>query len=437
MMNKYVSYWFFAICLMRADVVSGDALSMQNTSTETTVAVGSCPSLTLEQAIQNALANNRALAVTRMRVEEAKARMVQAGLWPNPELELGGRFDDAFSNEGEYTYAAAINQPFSVSGRIGARKNVAQVHIERAQADVRDQERLTAAAVRTEFAELFAVKEQVKLQTFLVGLNDELLAAAQTTLGRGQAAEKDINAILISRQQSAQRLTRLKIQERSRLLQLNKLMGQPPQDEFIMEGKLTLPPRPDLSAFTLKQALQQRPDYAAAQLDVILAQAEQGLTKAERFEDWRIGVGYEQEQSSPHSSQPVEFVSLKLTVPLPVFDRKQGRLLETIAMGARTQKSVESVRIQIGQELTDAMNREKMLASLLESYQDGLLERTEDQLKRVEDGYRNGLTGMLDIIQSRQQFNDLKSSYIDTLRDYELALISLDSATGTMEKPKP
>ena len=433
-MNNHAYFWLFAFCLTGADIAPGDEYDGMGTSME----ANSRPSLTLEQAIQSALDNNRELAVARVRVEEARARRVQAGLWPNPELELGGRSDNAFNNEGEYTYAASVNQPFSVSGRIGARKSMAQVSIEQTQAEVRDLECRTAAAVRTEFAELFAIKEQAKLQKFLVGLNDDLLAATQTALARGQTAEKDLNTILIARQQSAQRLTRIEIQERSRLLQLNKLMGQTSQAEFILEGGLTLPPRPDLSAFTLKQALQQRSDYAAARLDVILAQAEQGLMKTERFEDWRVGVGYEQEQTSSSGTQPSKFVSLKLTVPLPVFDRKQGRILETLAKANRTQKTVESVRIQIGQELADALNREKMLASLLESYQGGLLNRAEDQLKRVEDGYRNGLTGMPDVIQTRQQFNDLKSSYIDILRDYQLALIDLDSAMGTaMKELKP
>jgi len=44
---------------------------------------------------------------------------------------------------------------------------------------VADLERRTAGEVRTEFAELYAVEEQTKLQTFLIGLNEELLTATQ------------------------------------------------------------------------------------------------------------------------------------------------------------------------------------------------------------------------------------------------------------------
>ena len=91
----------------------------------TSVSVFAEQSLTLDAALQSALANNRELAAARVRVEEAKARLQQAGLWPNPELELDGRFDNAFRDEGQHNLSVGINQPFSVSGRIGAQKGVA------------------------------------------------------------------------------------------------------------------------------------------------------------------------------------------------------------------------------------------------------------------------------------------------------------------------
>ena len=48
----------------------------------------------------------------------------------------------------------------------------------------------------------------------------------------------------------------------------------------------------------------------------------------------------------------------------------------------------------------------------------------------VEDGYRQGLTSIVEVIQSRQQFAELKSSYIDTLAEYQRAVIDLEIAAG-------
>ena len=72
----------------------------------------------------------------------------------------------------------------------------------------------------------------------------------------------------------------------------------------------------------------------------------------------------------------------------------------------------------------------KSLASLLESYTPDILEKAEANVKLVEDGYRQGLSGIVEVIQSRQQFAELKSSYIDTLKDYQQAIIDLEIASG-------
>jgi outer membrane protein, heavy metal efflux system len=390
-------------------------------------------SLTQAAAVQAALANNRELAVTRARVEEAKARLQQAGLWPNPELELDGRFDSAFSTEGQHGFAATLNQPFSVSGRIGAQKGVARVDIERTFAEVADLERRVVGEVRRSFTEYLAIDEQIGLQKFLIGLNEELLKATNAALERGQVSEKDVNAIQIALQQARQRQKVLETQRRSRLLELNRLMGQPAEQQFVTAGELHLQVLADMSAFTLDKALARRPDFAVAQFDVVLARSEQRLVRAERFEDWRIGAGYEREQSVVEGAPPQsvdQFIGLKLSIPLPLFDRKQGRIRETVALEDRAQKTVEALKLQIGQELADAQQRVKTLAPLLESYTPEILKRAEDNIKLVENGYRQGQVSIVEVIQSRQQFAELKSSYIDTLRDYELARIDLEIASG-------
>ncbi|MBI5942735.1 MAG: TolC family protein [Chloroflexi bacterium] len=391
------------------------------------------PLLTLDAAVNSALTDNRELAAARMRIEEAKARLVQAGLLPNPELGIAGRFDSAFRNEGEHTFGFDLTQPFSVSGRIGGQKGVASVDIERTLAEVANLERRVVGEVRREFTELFTAEEQIKLQEFLIGLNEELLTAMKAAMVRGQVSEKDVNTIRIALQQARQRQRVLETQRRSRLLELNKLLGKQAEFDFIAVGKLEVQALPELSEFVPAKALDRRPDYVGAQLDVDLARSEQRLTKAERFEDWRIGMGYERDQSVVDGapSQGVDqFVGLKLSIPLPLFDRKQGRILETLALEDRAQKSAEALKLQIEQELADALNRMKTLASLLESYEPGILKRAESNVKLVEDGYRQGLTNIVEVIQCRQQFAELKSSYIDTLAEYQRAVIDLEIAAG-------
>ena len=57
--------------------------------------------LTIDQAVEQALASNRGFLAASFEVEKAQGRAVQAGLPKNPELEIGARSDFVFKNESE------------------------------------------------------------------------------------------------------------------------------------------------------------------------------------------------------------------------------------------------------------------------------------------------------------------------------------------------
>src|SRR3989304_4536126 len=311
-------------------------------------------SLTIDQAVNIALRENRDLRAARIQVEEARGRLTQAGVFPNPALESDFIFDSIFANEGERAFSAGISQPLPLSGRIGAQKRVARVDIKRTFADLADLERGLVRDVRRVFTELLAINEQIKLQDTLISLNNELVGAIKAGIKEGLASEKDLNAV----------------------------------------------------------------------------------AKALRFEDITAGVFYENDRGVFDIAQDEiidadNLIGFKLTIPLPFFDRKQGLIAETRAREGRAKESVEALKLEIGQEVNDALNRVTTLSALLETYQSGILKTAEDNVKLVEGGYKQGLVGIAEVIQSRQQVATPKSSYINTVRDYQLALNDLQIATGT------
>src|SRR4030066_936465 len=393
-------------------------------------------SLTIDQAVDTALRENRDLRAARIQVEEARGRLTQAGVFPNPALESDFIFDSIFANEGERAFSAGISQPLPLSGRIGAQKRVARVDIKRTFADLADLERGLVRDVHRVFTELLAINEQIKLQETLINLNNELVGAIKAGIKEGLASEKDLNAVAIALQQARQEKEVLTAQRKSKILELNKLLGKPSTFSFSPGGKLEYEAARDLNEYNIEKALSQRPDLRFAELNIELARADSGLAKALRFEDITAGVFYENDRGVFDIAQDEiidadNLIGFKLTIPLPFFDRKQGLIAETRAREGRAKESVEALKLEIGQEVNDALNRVTTLSALLETYQSGILKTAEDNVKLVEGGYKQGLVGIAEVIQSRQQFATLKSSYINTVRDYQLALNDLQIATGT------
>ena len=158
----------------------------------------SIQSLTIDQAVELALRENRNLMAARIQVDEARGRLVQAGLFPNPELESEFGFDSFFANEGERNFSAGISQPIPLSGRIGAQKRVAHVDIKRTFAGLANLERILVRDVRVTFIELLTIEEQLKLQETLISLNSELIKGIEIGIKEGLASKQEFNAVAIA-----------------------------------------------------------------------------------------------------------------------------------------------------------------------------------------------------------------------------------------------
>ena len=391
--------------------------------------------LTIDQAVDLALKENLGLAAARIQVDEAIGRSKQAGLYPNPEIESSFGFDTIFANDGERNFSAGINQPIPISGRISAQKEVANVNVNLTLSDIANSERLLVQNVRRTFIELLAIKEQLKLQETLISLNSELLNGIEAGIKEGLASRQDLNAVAIALQQARQEKEVSIALKKSKIYEINNLLGKPPGFNFTPKGTLKYESFKNINNYNVDTASSQRPDLRFAGLDIERAKADLRLAKALRFDDVTAGIFYENDRlvidsAGGQITDNDQLIGFKLTIPLPIFDRKQGLIAEAQSRENRAEENFNALKLSISQEVSDAMNRVTTLSELLETYQTGILRTAEDNVKLVEDGFKQGLVGIADVIQSRQQFATLTSSYINSVRDYQIALNDLQIASG-------
>ncbi|MAT38725.1 MAG: hypothetical protein CL946_03895 [Ectothiorhodospiraceae bacterium] len=349
--------------------------------------------LTIDQAVDIALKENRNLAAARMQVEEARGRLKQAGLYPNPDLESSFGFDTIFANDGERNFTAGINQPIPLSGRIGAQKEVANVNVNLTLSDIANSERLLVQNVRRTFIELLAIEEQLNLQETLTNLNSELRKGIEAGIKEGLASQQDLNAVAIALQQTRQEKVVLTALGKSKIYQINNLMGKPPGFKFTPLGKLDYESLKDLNDYSVGTAFSQRPDLRFAGLDIERAKADLKLAKALRYDDITAGVFYENDRlvfdsSGGQITDNDQLIGFKLTIPIPIFDRKQGLIAEARSRENRAEENFRALKLTISQEVSDALNRVTTLSELLGTYQTGILRTAEDNVKLVEDGFK-------------------------------------------------
>jgi cobalt-zinc-cadmium efflux system outer membrane protein len=390
-------------------------------------------SLTLPQAIATALSGSKDLQAARFVAAQARARLVQAGLLPNPRLELANKNDALFANEGEYTSSIGFSQQFPVAGRIARQKDVARVDIDLALAEIREAEWKLAGEVAKGFYTAVALNRQIEARNRLIEFDQKLLDAARKRFSAAEVSELDVNIAQLDLQRVSQERALLMGDRTAQLEHLNQLLGRTATQPLTLDDTLpsteTLPNLSDQQ----RRALERRPDLRSAVLKAERARADTKLARAEQWEDWTVTLGVERSRLSITGAPPqpsTSALSLGLSVPLPLLDQKQGRIAETIASGAQANAQIAALRLSIVNEVASAVAEIKRLQQVMLEYERTMLPTSERNVGFAQQGYSRGQVAIADVVQAARQQGELNIAYLNTLNLYLQALAKLRTATA-------
>lgn len=400
-----------------------------------TVALLSVPiasALTIDEAVATSLRNNKDLRAAYFEIEKARGRLLQAGLWPNPELEIAGNTDGPFNNEKEHVYSAEFLQGFPLAGRLRLAKNVARVDVLRALAEIRNRERLLIGEVQRAFVEVLAAGERIAFREKQVGSGQELVDLASKRLAAGQASSVEANTAQIEIARLRQEIALIEVDRRTAQLLLRQRLGLVPEARLFLEGALGDVTRTLAAAPVPAGAVTLRPDVHDLVLAADRARAETALARAEAWENLRVGVGYEQDTAMdvPEGLVRSGFIGLRVAIPLPLWNRNQGRVAESLATAEQAGAQVEALKLTIRSEIATARERARLLNDVLGTYDLQVLPLLQQSIDTLRSGYAAGQTNLADVIQNRVQQFSLQASQVEARRNYALALVDLQTASG-------
>ncbi len=387
--------------------------------------------VTAEKAVWEALDANRDLQVARFSIDVARGGLLQAGRLDNPELELVYTDDYAFKSEGERAGSVGLSQSFPVTARLAREKDVARKHVAIAEAEIRDFVRNLVAEVKRAFYSVRALDEQLGVNRQLVASVREVEAATSRRLEVAEASPAEVSLLRIERlrlEQDAQRL----IRERDvAAAALARLLGRETPASLTPIGELD-PGR--LSSLSRANDREDRPDLEAARREIERADADRALARAEIWEDWTVGLGYERERQvfdAPIGTKRDSFLSLGVTLPLPLWNRQQGRIASAAAESRRSRSARDALVLRIQEEIRAAEARFRTLRASVDVYAEEILPEATRSQKVFERGYRQGLVGIAELLQAQRQYNEARALYFELVGDLRQAAITLEAAAGS------
>ena len=195
--------------------------------------------LTVDEVVARAIADNPDLRGARAEVEAAVGRLRQAGLRPNPMLELGGQ--KALGPDNNLT--AGVTVPLDLNGRKDGRVGVAERELEMKRAQVVDRERRLRADVRMKAAELLAARRNLDVAEELLAVNRDALRLVQERVGAGAtpSLEESLMLVEVNRLDASRQLVASRVEVTG--LQLKALAGMSADATLSLSGELRpLPP---------------------------------------------------------------------------------------------------------------------------------------------------------------------------------------------------
>jgi cobalt-zinc-cadmium efflux system outer membrane protein len=388
--------------------------------------------ITLDGAVQQALANNKDLRAAYFEVEKARARLLQAGLWPNPELEIAGTTDRTFNNEKRGVLSAEFMQAFPLAGRLRLAKNAARVDVARAIAEIRNRERLLIGEVQKAFIEVLAAGERTAFREAQVKSGQELVTLAGQRLAAGQASSVEANTAQIEIVRLRQEIALIEVDRRTALNSLRLRLGLTPNAPLSLDGTLGQVAQKLASARVPGAAAALRPDVQDLALAGDRARAEALLARAEAWENVRVGLGIERETEADEmgGTDEMKFLGLRVSVPLPLWNRNQGRIAEQLATASQAEAQIDALKLTIRSEIDTARERARLLKEVLGSYDQQVLPLLQQSTETLRSGYSTGQTNLADIVQNRVQQFSLQASQVEAQRNYALALVDLQIASA-------
>jgi cobalt-zinc-cadmium efflux system outer membrane protein len=400
--------------------------------------LGSPGAVTVDELVARAVVENPDLKATRAEVDAAVGRLRQAGLRPNPMLELG--FQKALGPDN--TQMIGLTLPLDLGGRKEGRVRVAERELAMKRAQVLDRERRLRAEVRTKAGEYLAVRRNLEVTDELLGVNRGALGLVQQRVRQGAAPalEESLMLVEVNRLDAGRDLmgSRLEIAA----LQLKALAGLTPDAPLTLRGELA-PGRPPLERDEAgRRALVSRPDLMMARADVTLAEARVRKESAEGRWDASINVGYQRQEmgfglnglTDSGATRPIEdvfhFFGAGVSITLPVRNRNQGNIAAARAESEAASRREAFAVLTVRQEVEAAFAQWEAARRSLDVYERGVRDVARRNLDVVRRSHELGRLGLLEVVAEQRRYIDIEQGYTDALREVYDAAVEIRRVVG-------
>jgi len=384
--------------------------------------------LSLDEAMALFLKQNLDLLIASYGIDAAKGRQITARLFPNPTLSVNtfSSYTQGCNLHKCGAVAPTLTQLFEVAGRRGYRREVAGLDTMSVEARFEDTVRQLGFTLKDAYFRVQRQRGHLAVDQEIQGILMKLL---QGFIGEGKRGISDLDRVrvgLMAVNADAEVYKDMqRVEERSGDL---RMMLRVSQDvELELTTSLSYRTAEPNLARLLEYALENRPDIRAKRLIRDKRKTELQLANAIRYPNVTTDLGYMAQ--GPHGPDNQQQWALNFSVPLPVFNRNQGGIVEAEVAILAAEAEIEKTAIQIQNEVGVAYRRFLHGRKLFEAMS-GALTRASIVFGAAQLAFTKSEIGILDLENTRRSYADTRENHLEATFGHQQDLLRLEWAAG-------
>jgi cobalt-zinc-cadmium efflux system outer membrane protein len=392
---------------------------------QSSTSVETAQPLTLTIALDRARTGNPTLSAAGRERDAQEGAVLQAGLRPNPYLDLNVLDTRRATRE----TIVQLSQPIELGDKRLLRITAAATARDGAAAEVEAAWLDLRAGVTRAFYDVLVEQERVALAGDAVTNARRAAGAAAKRVLAGKISPVEETRARVAEAAIWLELAQARSDLATARVRLASFWGDGAARFAAVSGSLdALPAAPALHL--LQARLASSPALLRARIEVARRQALADVERSKRIPDIAFTVGMKRSEELGRNQAIVG-----LTMPLPLFDRNQGNVLDALRRTDKARDALSAAQLDLNAELVQAHATLETAREQALTLRDEILPGAQGAFEAASTGFEYGKFSFLDVLDAQRTLLHTRAQYLRALGDAHRAAADIARLVGDAPSP--
>ena len=390
-------------------------------------------SISYKQYMHKVSTDNLEYAAEKMNVSAARADVIAAKVFDDPSLSF------TYSNNEDHTLQMGQSVELELSQNVTLGRRKAGIQLARSQSELAeivldDYFRNLRADATIAYLEVMKQKQLCDIKRSAWNNMRDLAQSDSIRWTSGTIMEVEAIQSKLEADIMFNEVLQAETDMQQACTQLSPFTGTAVTDTlFHPSEELQKPERNFVLNKLIEAAIEHRSDLSAALKNTEVARRELILAKREKRPDLEFSLGWSHNNRVRNEEAPAPTfngVSAGIAIPLNFSSLNRGSVNAARFRVQQAELQYSQMRLLVQREVMEAYQQFQSQTLQLKHYEGGILKQAREVLDGKIYSYNRGEVSLLEILNAQRTYDDVQAQYIETLFNYNAALVELERSSG-------